>query len=69
MKKSKTAQKRDVGCGKHRKSDQLRPILFKRDFTKYAAGSVLVQWGDTWVLCTASVEDKVPPFLKRVRAY
>lgn len=47
-----------------RKSDQLRSIEFVRDFTKHAAGSVLVKWGDTWVLCTASVEDKVPPFLK-----
>ena len=47
-----------------RKSDQLRRIEFVRHFTKHAAGSVRVQWGDTWVLCTASVEDKVPPFLK-----
>ena len=47
-----------------RKSDQLRPIEFVRNFTKHAAGSVLVKWGDTWVLCTASIEDKVPPFLK-----
>ena len=47
-----------------RKSDQLRPIEFVRSFTKHAAGSVLVKWGDTWVLCTASVEDNVPPFLK-----
>ena len=47
-----------------RKSNELRPIEFIRNFTKHAAGSVLVKWGDTWVLCTASVEDKVPPFLK-----
>ena len=47
-----------------RKSDQLRPIEFVRGFTKHAAGSVLVKWGDTWVLCTASVEDKVPSFLR-----
>ena len=47
-----------------RKNDQLRKIEFVRKFTKHAAGSVLVKWGDTWVLCTASVEDKVPPFLK-----
>ena len=47
-----------------RRRDQLRPIEFVRGFTKHAAGSVLVKWGDTWVLCTASVEDKVPPFLK-----
>ena len=43
---------------------ELRRIEFVRGFTKHAAGSVLVKWGDTWVLCTASVEDKVPPFLK-----
>jgi len=47
-----------------RKNDQLRPIEIVRNFTKYAAGSVLVKWGDTWVLCTASVDDKVPSFLK-----
>ncbi|MBO7685839.1 MAG: ribonuclease PH [Kiritimatiellae bacterium] len=37
---------------------------FIRNFTKHAAGSVLVKWGDTWVLCTASVEATVPSFLK-----
>ena len=42
----------------------MRRIEFIRKFTKYAAGSVLVKWGNTWVLCTASVSDKVPPFLK-----
>ncbi len=47
-----------------RKSDELRDLVFVRNFTKYAAGSVLVKWGDTWVLCTASVEEKVPPFLR-----
>ena len=47
-----------------RKSNQLRPIEFIRNFTKHAAGSVLVKWGDTWVLCTASVETTVPSFLK-----
>ena len=35
-----------------------------RDYTKHADGSVLVKWGDTWVLCTACVEEKTPPFLK-----
>jgi len=49
---------------KCRKSDQLRTIEIVRDYTRYAAGSVLVKWGNTWVLCTASVEDKVPPFLR-----
>jgi ribonuclease PH len=45
-------------------SNELRKIEIIRDFTKYAAGSVLIKWGDTWVLCTASVSDKVPPFLR-----
>ena len=47
-----------------KKSDRLRKIEIIRDFTKHAAGSVLIKWGDTWVLCTASVEEKVPPFLR-----
>ena len=47
-----------------KKANELRKIEFVRDFTKYAAGSVLVKWGNTLVLCTASVSDKVPPFLK-----
>jgi ribonuclease PH len=44
--------------------DALRPITFVRGFTRYAEGSVLVSIGETRVLCTASVLDKVPPFLK-----
>lgn len=47
-----------------KKGTGLRKIEFVANFTKHAAGSVLVKWGDTWVLCTASVSDKVPPFLK-----
>ena len=47
-----------------KKANELRKIEIIRRFTKYAAGSVLIKWGDTWVLCTASVSDKVPPFLK-----
>jgi ribonuclease PH len=47
-----------------RKSDQLREIHFTRQFTKHAEGSVLVEFGDTRVLCTASVEPGVPRFLK-----
>ena len=42
----------------------MRKIEIVRDFTKYAAGSVLIKWGNTWVLCTASVSAKVPPFLR-----
>jgi ribonuclease PH len=47
-----------------RADDALRPIRFTRKFTHHAEGSVLVEFGDTRVLCTASVEDKVPGFLK-----
>lgn len=47
-----------------RKFDELRPTKITRNFTKYGEGSVLVETGDTIVLCTASVEEKVPPFLK-----
>lgn len=47
-----------------RKNDQIRPIKITRNYTKYAEGSVLMETGDTKVICTASIEDKVPPFLK-----
>ncbi len=47
-----------------RAHDQLRTVSFQRHFTKHAAGSVLVSMGDTRVLCTASVEERVPPFLR-----
>ena len=47
-----------------RRSDQLRPVSITRDYLRHPEGSVLVEFGDTKVLCTASVEDKVPPFLK-----
>ena len=49
---------------KTRRPDQLRKLEMIRDYTHHAAGSVLVKWGDTWVLCTACVEEKVPPFLR-----
>lgn len=42
----------------------LRPVRIERNFTKHAEGSVMVRFGDTHVLCTCSVEDKVPGFLK-----
>ena len=48
----------------NRLADQLRPVRFERNFTRYAEGSVLVSFGDTRVLCTASVEEGVPPFLR-----
>jgi len=44
-----------------RAADALRPVSIRRHFTKHAEGSVLVSFGDTQVLCTASVEEKVPP--------
>ena len=44
--------------------DLLRPVRFDRDFTEFAPGSVLVSMGRTKVLCTASVEDRVPPWLR-----
>jgi len=47
-----------------RQSDQLRDIRLTRHYTKHAEGSVLVEFGDTKVICTASVEDSVPRFLK-----
>src|SRR5260370_30418654 len=47
-----------------RAPEELRPVTFTRRFTKHAGGSVLVQFGDTHVLCTASVEDTVPSFLR-----
>jgi ribonuclease PH len=47
-----------------RSPDQLRPVRFQRRYTRHAEGSVLVEMGYTQVLCTASVEEKVPPFLK-----
>lgn len=47
-----------------RAADALRPVKLTRGYTKHAEGSVLVEFGDTRVICTASIEDKVPPFLK-----
>ncbi len=47
-----------------RATDAMRPVRLTRGFTRHAEGSVLVEFGDTRVLCTASVEDKVPPFLR-----
>lgn len=47
-----------------RANDQIRPVEITRGFIKYAEGSCLIDVGDTRVICTASVEEKVPPFLK-----
>lgn len=48
----------------NRKNNELRPIKITRGFIKSAEGSVLIELGNTKVICTASVEEKVPPFLK-----
>ncbi|ADG83404.1 ribonuclease PH [Thermincola potens] len=47
-----------------RANDQLRPVKITRHYIKHAEGSVLIEMGDTKVICTATVEDKVPPFMK-----
>jgi ribonuclease PH len=47
-----------------RSPDQLRPVTLTRDFLVHPEGSVLVEFGTTKVICTASVEERVPPFLK-----
>jgi ribonuclease PH len=50
--------------GDGRAIDELRPATFERDFTVFAPGSVLVSMGQTKVLCTASVEERVPPWMR-----
>ena len=55
-----TFQQRPSG----RAIDQLRPVVITRNYTRHAEGSVLIEFGDTKVICTASIEDKVPAFLK-----
>jgi len=47
-----------------RKPDQMRAVSFERNFSKHAEGSCLVKFGDTHVLCTASLEERVPPWLR-----
>jgi len=47
-----------------RETDQMRDVCFTPDFTRHAEGSVLAEFGDTRVLCTASVENRVPPWLR-----
>lgn len=48
----------------NRNLDQLRPIIVTKNYSKHAEGSCLIEFGDTRVLCTASIEEEVPPFLK-----
>ena len=47
-----------------RQPDEMRPIRFTRNYTKHAEGSVLVEFGDTRVLCNATVDERVPPWLR-----
>ena len=44
--------------------DQLRPVKITPGYTKYAEGSVLIEIGETRVVCTASIDDRVPMFLR-----
>lgn len=48
----------------HRAPTQMRPINITRHYTRHAEGSVLIEYGETKVICTASVIEKIPPFLK-----
>ncbi len=48
----------------HRTSAQIRPVRITRHYTKHADGSILIECGDTKVICTASINEQVPPFLK-----
>src|SRR5471030_400076 len=48
----------------NRRPDQLRSVAFDLTFAKHAEGSCLAKFGDTHVLCTASIEERVPPFLR-----
>lgn len=47
-----------------RQNNEIRPVKITRHYNKYAEGSVLIECGDTKVICTATVDDKVPPFLR-----
>ncbi|AAP95280.1 ribonuclease PH [[Haemophilus] ducreyi] len=48
----------------HRENNQIRPVKITRHYTRYAEGSVLIEFGETKVLCNASIEESVPRFLK-----
>ncbi len=61
VKTAKTLKNRPSG----RRLDELRTVSLEAGFAKYAEGSCLVKFGDTHVLCTASVEERVPPFLRK----
>jgi len=54
----------NTGRSSNRKNDQLRKVTIEKDVNMHAEGSVIISMGNTKVLCTASVEEKVPPFLR-----
>lgn len=64
MSQSPSAVKNSPARPSGRSPNKMRPVSLERRFTKHAEGSVLVCFGDTQVLCTASVEERVPGFLK-----
>lgn len=64
IKSSKIIREGDCMRIDGRKNEQIRPVKITRKYTKFAEGSVLIEVGETKVICTASIEDKVPPFLK-----
>src|SRR5262249_32925669 len=62
--RSLSVANKENGRPSGRAADELRAIRFTRKFTRHAEGSVLVEFGDTRVLCTASVDESVPAFLR-----
>jgi len=60
----KDAPRADGLRGDGRRPDELRPVTIETGVSRYAEGSVLIAQGETRVLCTVSIEDRVPPFLK-----
>ena len=64
MTDSRTTGQGQVERPSGRAANELRPVTLEPGFSKYAEGSCLVRFGDTHVLCTASVEERVPPFLR-----
>ncbi len=64
MSEQAARSEQDLSRADGRGIDELRPAVFDRDFTEFAPGSVLVSMGRTKVLCTASIEDRVPPWMR-----
>src|SRR4249920_3826701 len=60
----KITQLRNTMRPSRREPDQLRNVRITRGYTRYAEGSVLIECGETRVVCTVSIDDKVPPFLR-----